>query len=56
MYHFSLEVPPSVVTATGPVQVPKGTLQVILVLDHEVISPSLSLGNMTLDSPWITPK
>ena len=50
-----LESPTDVVTTTGPVVAPMGTVHVILVSDHESTLASTPL-NVKVDVPWSGPK
>jgi hypothetical protein len=51
-----LEVPPAVVTVTGPVAAPVGALHLTWVSDHEVKSVAETPLNFTNDEPWDVPK
>ena len=49
------ELPTDVMTTTGPVVAPAGTVHLILVLDHVETVADTPL-NVTVDEPWLGPK
>ena len=52
---FPFDAPTVVVTTTGPLVAPDGTVHLIAVFDHEVTVAD-TLLNDTLDEPWLGPK